>query len=201
MPISPNIESKLKRILDDAYPIARNSVIYAEIVTGELNYSGIAELRDVLDHIQRALNMDNEKDALKDLESAYEHVRRGAVESVQRAATKTYFDAIKVIRYPNWLYKVLLLEVPDKGEVRDLRMKAMEKIAKGRSHKSDKGKWKESIKDFKDAVDASFKIIDMNPTKAQVRFQLFVIICGLVTISSLIFAFLLFYFGFGIKFE
>jgi tetratricopeptide (TPR) repeat protein len=189
MSISPNIESKLKWLLYDAYPIARHSVIYAEVVTGELNYSGISELRDVLDHIQRALDMDNEEDALKDLESAYEHIRRGAVESVQSAATKTYFDALKVIRYPNWLYKVLLLEVPDKGQVRGLRMNAMEKIARGRSHKSDKGKWLDSIKDFKEAIDDSFKIIDMNPTKAQVRFQLFVIICGLVTISSLIFAF------------
>lgn len=194
MSISPNIESKLKWMLDDAYPIARHSVIYAEVVTGELNYSGIGELRDVLDHIQRALDMDNEEDALKDLEAAYEHIRRGAVESLQRAATKTYFDALKVIRYPNWLYKVLLLEVPDKGRVRDLRMQAMEKIANGRSHKSDKGKWKESIKDFEDAVDASFKIIDMNPTKNRVRFQIFVIICGLVTIFSLAFAIWAFFF-------
>lgn len=181
MPISPEVEAKLAWILDEAYPIARHSVIFAEVITGELNYSGIGELRDVLDHIHRALN-ENDVDALKDLEAAYEHIRRGAVESIQRAATKTYFDALKVIRYPNWLYKVLLLEVPDKGRVRDLRMRAMEKIANGRSHKSDKGKWEESIKDFKDAIDASFKIIDMNPTKNQVRFQIFVIICGLVTI-------------------
>ncbi|MBC8521413.1 MAG: hypothetical protein H8D26_05420 [Methanomicrobia archaeon] len=62
----------------------------------------------------------------------------------------------------------------------------MEKIASGRSHKSDKGKWKESIKDFKDAIDYSFKIIDMNPTKAQVRLQIFAIICGLVTIFSFV---------------
>ena len=84
MPISPKMESKLKWMLDDAYPVARQSVIYAEVVTGELNYSGIGELRDVLDHIQRALDMDNEEDALKDLEAAYEHIRRGAVESIQR---------------------------------------------------------------------------------------------------------------------
>lgn len=189
MPPSEKVLSQLMWILDEVYPIARNSVIDAEVVTGELNYVGIAELRDVLDHIQRALNSTNDDDALVDLDAAFEHIRRGAVESAQRAATKTFSDALKVIRYPNWLYKVLLLEVPDKGHVRGLRMKAMEKIARGRSHKSDKGKWLDSIKDFKEAIDYSFKIIDMNPTKVQVRFQLFVIICGLVTISSLIFAF------------
>lgn len=91
MGISPIVDSKLKWILDDAYQLARNSVIYSEVVMGGLNYSGIAELRDVLDHIQRALDTDNEEDALKDLEAAYEHIRRGAVESLQRAATKAFF--------------------------------------------------------------------------------------------------------------
>lgn len=190
MPISPNMESKLKWMLNDAYPIARQSMIYAEVVTGELNYSGIGELREVLDHIQRALDTDNEEDALTDLEAAYEHIRRGAVESLQRAATKTYFDALKVIKYPNWMYKILLLEVPDKGQIRDLRMKAMEKIANGRLHKSDKGKWKEAIKDFKDAVDASNGIIDNLPTKAKFRFHLLTIVAVIITIASPLLSFL-----------
>lgn len=184
MGISPITESKLKWVLDDAYPLARHSVIYSEVVTGELNYSGIAELRDVSDHIQRALDTDNEEDALKDLEAAYEHIRRGAVESLQRAATKTFFDAIQVIRYPNFMYKILLYEVPDKGQIRDLRMKAMEKIANGRSHKSDKGKWKNSIEDFKDAIDASNEIINKLPDKAEFRFRLLTIVGLIITIAS-----------------
>jgi hypothetical protein len=44
----------------------------------------MAELRDVLDHIKRALNADNEEEALKDLEAASEHIRRGAVENRER---------------------------------------------------------------------------------------------------------------------
>ncbi len=108
--LSPKILSKLNELLEDVYPIARDSVIYAEVVTGEFNYVGMAELRDVLDHIKRALNTADEEEALKDLEAAYEHLRRGAVESIQRAATKTFFDALQVIRYPNWLYKILFLE-------------------------------------------------------------------------------------------
>ena len=189
MPLSDQVETKLSWILDDAYPLARSSVIYAEVITGELNYSGIAELRDVLDHIHRALETENVTDALNDLEAAYEHIRRGAVESVQRAATKTFFDAIKIIRYPSWVYKVLFLEVPEKGRVRTLRMTAMKKIADGRSHKSDKGRWKESIKDFMESIDASLEIIDMNPTKNQIRFQLFIIACGAATLLALLKAF------------
>lgn len=190
MVISPITESKLKWVLDDAYPLARHSVIYSEVVMGELNYSGIAELRDVLDHIQRARDTDNEEDALKDLDAAYEHIRRGAVESLQRAATKTFFDALQVIKYPNLMYKILLHEVPDKGQIRDLRMKAMEKIANGRSHKSDKGKWKNSIEDFKDAIDASNEIIDKLPNKAEFRFRLLTIVGLIITIASPLLSFL-----------
>ena len=190
MGISQNTESKLKWVLDDAYPLARHSVIYSEVVMGELNYTGIAELRDALDHIQRALDTDNEKEALKDLESAYEHIRRGAVESLQRAATKTFFDALQVIKYPHWTYKILFLEVPDKGHVRDLRMKAMEKIASGRSQKSNKGKWKNAIKDFEDAIDASIEITNTNPTKVEFRFQLLTIVAIIITIASPLLSFL-----------
>lgn len=190
MSVSPIVDSKLKWILDDAYPLARQSVIYSEVILGELNYSGIAELRDVLDHIQRALDTDNEEDALKDLEAAYEHIRRGAVESLQRAATKTFFDALHVIRYPNLMYKILLHEVPDKGQIRDLQMKAMEKIADGRSHKSDKDKWKNSIEDFKDAIDASNEIIDKFPNKAEFRFRLLTIVGVIITIASPLLSFL-----------
>jgi tetratricopeptide (TPR) repeat protein len=190
MSVSPIVDSKLKWILDDAYPLARQSVIYSEVIMGELNYSGIAELRDVLDHIQRALDTDNEEDALKDLEAAYEHIRRGAVESLQRAATKTFFDALQVIRYPNLMYKILLHEVPDKGQIRDLQMKAMEKIADGRSHKSDKDKWKNSIEDFKDAIDVSNEIIDKLPNKAEFRFRLLTIVGVIIAIASPLLSFL-----------
>jgi len=66
----------------------------------------------------------------------------------------------------------------------------MKKIASGRSHKSDKSKWIGAIKDFKDAIDSSFEIIDMSSSKTQVRSQLFFIFCGVVTVISLIFTFI-----------
>jgi len=37
-PLSPKILSKLNELLEDVYPIARDSVIYAEVVTEEFNY-------------------------------------------------------------------------------------------------------------------------------------------------------------------
>lgn len=186
--LSAAVTKKLSELLEGAYPVARNSLIYAEVVTGEFNYLGVAELRDVLDHIKRAVSTSDEEEALKDIEAANEHIRRCAVESVQRAATKTFFDALKVVRYPHWIYKVLLLDLPDKERIRDLRMTAMEKIASGRSHKSDKSQWITSLKDFETAIDSCFEIIDMCPSKNQIRFQAFSIVCGIITIVSLVVA-------------
>ena len=155
--LSPPITKELSELLEVYYPIARHSMIYSEVVMGEFNYLGVAELRDVLDHIKRAVNTSNEEEALKDIEAAHEHVRRCAVESMQRAATKTFFDAMQVIRYPHWTYKILLLDVPDKKRGRELRMKAMKYIASGRSHKSDKSQWIASIKEFETSINLTFR--------------------------------------------
>lgn len=182
--LSIAVTEKLSELLEVHYPVARQSMIYAEVVTGEFNYIGVAELRDVLDHIKRAVNASDEENALNDIADAHEHVRRCAVESVQRAATKTFFDALRVIRYPHWMYRLLLLDVPDKKYARKLRMIAMDKIASGRSHKSDKSQWITSLDDFKTSIDASLEIVDMFPSKNQVRIQVFIIICGLIAIFS-----------------
>lgn len=67
-------------------------------------------------------------------------------------------------------------------------MMAMEKIASGRLHKSDKSQWITSLKDFETAIDSCFEIIDICPSKNQIRFQAFSIICGIITIVSLVVA-------------
>lgn len=188
--LSPKVLSALTELLDEVYPLARDAVIYAEIMTGEFNYVGIAELRDVLEHIRRALNTADEEEALRDLEAAHEHLRRGGVESVQRAATKTYSDALQIIKYPNWVYKVLFLEVADEGRVRELRMIARKKIECGRSRKSNKSEWTDALKDFKDAIESSYEIIDKCPNKTKFRSQLFFIICGCITIISGVYGFI-----------
>jgi len=110
--------ARIREILGEAYHFSRDATIYSEVVTGEINYKGMGELRDVLEHLQRSINTDDEEDALNDLTEAYEHLRRAAVESVQRAASKEYFEALKSIKIPSLALKVAFLEVPDKGKVR-----------------------------------------------------------------------------------
>lgn len=148
----------------------------------------MGELRDVVEHIQRAVNTDNENDALNDLTEAYEHLRRAGVESVQRAASKVYFDALESINTPSFALRIAFLEVPDKGKVRKLRMDAMKKIAEGRSNKADKDKWIQSIESFMTAIDYCFELKDMFPSGTEVKYRLLNISFGIITVISLVIA-------------
>lgn len=187
-PLSPVVLDRLREILGEAYHVSRDATIYSEVVTGEINYKGMGELRDVLEHLQRSINTDNEEDALNDLTEAYEHLRRAGVESVQGAASKVYFDALKTINTPSLALKVACLEVPDKGKVRDLRMNAMKNIVEGRSNKADKDKWVLSIRNFTTTIDSCYKLQDMFPSSAEVKYRLFNIAFGIITILSLLIA-------------
>lgn len=189
-PISPIVLSTLREIMGHPYHLSRDAIIYSEVVTGELNYKGMGELRDVLEHLQRTINTNNEDEALDDLTEAFEHMRRAAVESVQRAATKEYFETLQAIRIPSLAFRVAFLDVPEKGKVRELRMNAMKKIANGRSNKADKNKWENSIEDFKSAIENCFELKDMFPSNIEVKYRLLNILFGTVTIIALIYAYL-----------
>lgn len=192
--ISPEVLLKLRETLSEPYHLSRDATIYAEVVTGELNYRGMGELRDALEHIQRAINAKKDNEANENITEAYEHLRRGGVESVQLAANKIFIETLKAIRIPSLALRLSFLEVPDKNKVRELRMLAMKKIADGRAHKSDKDKWMESIKDFKTTIETCFELQDMYPTKVQVRYNLFIVFCGVITIASfLLFLLVAFY--------
>jgi hypothetical protein len=186
--LSPEVFGKLKEIFEEPYLLSRNTAIYSEVVTGELIYRGMGELRDVLEHIRRVLNSNDDDEAMNNIIEAYEHLRRGAVESIQQAANKIYLDTINVIKTPPFFAKLLFLEVPDKSKVRKLRMETMKQIAEGRLQKSDKDKWMDSINNFKTAIELCFELQDIYPTKNEIKYRIFNISCGIVTIISLLIA-------------
>lgn len=188
-PLSPKVLTTLREIMGHPYHLSRDAIIFSEVVTGELNYKGMGELRDVLEHLQRTINTNNEDEALDDLTEAFEHMRRAAVESVQRAATKEYFETLQAIRTPSLAFRAAFLEVPDKGKVRELRMDAMKKIATGRSNKADKDKWESSIGDFKSAIENCFELKDMFPSNIEVKYRILTILFGLITTISLLYAY------------
>jgi hypothetical protein len=179
---------RLREVLDEPYHLSRDATIFSEIATGEFNYTGMSELRDALEHINRAISSDNEKEAMSDLDSAFEHIRRSGVESVQKAATKLYFDVSEAMNSPSLAIRLSGLKVPDQGEVRKMRMRIMKNIVDGRAQKADRGKWKDSIRSFVEAINLSIELKDMFPPKGEIRFRLFTIACGVVTIVSLVIA-------------
>jgi uncharacterized protein YwlG (UPF0340 family) len=103
MPLSPAILEKITELFKEAYPISRDTTIYAEVVSGQSQIKGITELRDALEHLNRAITTEDEACALDNLTEAYEHLRRAGVESIQRAATKLYSECLESIKTPSAL--------------------------------------------------------------------------------------------------
>jgi tetratricopeptide (TPR) repeat protein len=186
MPLTPIIFDKITELFQEAYPVSRDATIYAEVVTGEMNYKGMGELRDALEHLNRAISTEDEECALENLTEAYEHLRRSGVESVQRAATKLYSDCIVSMKTPSIVYKLAFLEVPDKGKVRDLRMKAMRKIKEGRIHKSNRNDWTMAIEDFTQAIDLCIELGDMFPSESDAKYRVILLILGIIGAASVI---------------
>jgi hypothetical protein len=172
---------RLLELLQEAYPVSRDATIYSEVVMGEINFKGITELRDVLEHINRALNVENEAEALDNITEAYEHLRRAGVESLQRAAIKEYYDVLNSIRVPNWGFRLALVDIPDRGRVRELRMDAMKHIADGRIHKSNKGEWLQALEDFKSAIDCCAELKNIFPTKVETNYRILTVISVILT--------------------
>ena len=62
--LNPNRLEKIKWLLKEVYPLSRDAIIYYEVLTGEMNYSGMSELRDSFEHIKRAFCRDRKKNLI-----------------------------------------------------------------------------------------------------------------------------------------
>ncbi|MCJ7445757.1 MAG: hypothetical protein MUO26_14760 [Methanotrichaceae archaeon] len=186
MSLSPAVLERITTIFKEVYPFSRDATIYAEVVSGQSQIKGITELRDALEHLNRAITTEDEECALDNLTEAYEHLRRAGIESVQRAATKLYWECLEAIKTPSIIYKLAFLEVPDNNRIRELRMNAMRKIADGRMHKSDRNTWIQSIHEFTEAIEYCFELKDMIPSKKDAKFRILGLVFGIITTLSLI---------------
>lgn len=95
---------KIKDVLsDDNFGYATAVITYCETKSLILNYVGMAEFRDALTHIQRAVNTTDSEVISSELNSAHEHIRRAAVESMQDYVERRYYILRQRIRNP-YLY-------------------------------------------------------------------------------------------------
>lgn len=140
--LSPEVYKKLLDVLGDNYLYAIQVVTYSEIQGGEFDYIGMAEFRDALTHVKRAIDTDDESVAFDELNSASEHIRRAAVESMQEYVEGKYAS----------IKRSLYLNVVNKKHTSELEKKVKENLIYGRSAKPHKN-WKEAIGYFKEAED------------------------------------------------
>ena len=170
--LSPKIYKKLLEVLGDNYQYATQVVTYSEVQGSEFEYMGMAEFRDALTHVKRAISAADESKAFDELNSASEHIRRAAVESMQ-AYVESKYASIK---------RRLLLNMVNKRHISELEGEIKENIIKGRSAKPVKD-WKEAIGYFKKAEKILDQLEDEVPEidirVNQLKFLTYLIIAGI----------------------
>ena len=170
--IAPDVLEELRKVLGEDYSYATSVVTYAEVQSLEFNYTGMAEFRDALTHVKRAIYENDEKKALDEINSVSEHIRRAAVESMQEYIESRYVNFRRNLYFPYSLLK-------NRVKTDDLENELKLCIIKGRDAKPSK-KWRESIGYFKKAEDILVQLEDkiQLPTKnrwnTKVLFYLFV---------------------------
>lgn len=171
---SSEIIEELKELLGEKYDYATSVVTYAEVQSLEFNYTGMAEFRDALTHIKRAIYEESEKNALGEINSASEHIRRAAVESMQEYVESRYVNFRRNLYIPSsyWLKR-------NRSEINELEMKLKDCIRLGREVKPSK-KWRESISYFKQAEDIleqlEKEVPSINERLERIKFLIFLTI-------------------------
>jgi len=172
MSSKPNAETTISKIKDvlseEKYGYATAVVTYCEAKSLTYIYSGMAEFRDALTHIQRALNADDEKILLEETSSAFEHIRRAAVESMQEYIESRYDEFNKRI---SLRYKIVLLgKSINWSQIKKGDDKIKECLFCGRQAKS-KRSWQESIDFFTDAESELDKLDVIIPTLKEIEYK------------------------------
>lgn len=143
--LSPSISKKLKELLGEKYDYAVAVIIYTEVKSLEFNYSGMAELRDALHHVKKAIFAENDTEALDEINNASDHIRRAATESMEDYIESRFINFIRRKSLPGLYWSKY-----NKAKLKDLENQLKEYIYQGRLAKPSK-EWEQSIAYFKKA--------------------------------------------------
>lgn len=155
--LSPEILKNLREVLGENYEYAISVVTYTEVQSLEFNYTGMAEFRDALTHVKRAIYTNDSAKALEELNSASEHIRRAAVESMQEYVETRYVNIRRRLYFPTKYW------FKNKEDIAGLEEKVKDNIRRGRELKPVK-KWQEAISCFKNAEDAMAQLEQKIPS-------------------------------------
>lgn len=163
MPNSYDTLQKLKDLLaDETYGYATAVVTYCETKSLTLNYIGMAEFRDALTHVQRAIYATEESIAQDEINSAYEHIRRAAVESMQEYVELRYANIRKRLLIPNYKYYFARYQKPDYKKIKEFEDNIKNNIISARNSKPHK-EWQEAIGYFIEAEKEIDKLDELLP--------------------------------------
>ena len=170
--LSPKVYRKLLEVLGEDYQYATQVVTYSEVQGGGFDYVGMAEFRDALTHVKRAIYATDESVAFDELNSISEHIRRAAVESMQEYVEDKYVS----------IKRRLYLNVKNKKHVSELEQNIKHNIFSGREAKPSK-KWREAIGYFKQAETLLNQLDDelplINARAYQVKLGIYILIAAI----------------------
>lgn len=168
-PISPDVESKIREVLGKNFDYAISVVAYSETKSLIYNYTGMAEFRDALTHVKRAVFADNDNLAISEMDSAAEHIRRAAVESMQEYVETRYKSVRDRAYTPVPKYYSILQKGPNIKLIKEKEELIKEYIFKGREAKPQKN-WEDAIAFFQKAEEVLIELDMILPTKKQLNF-------------------------------
>jgi len=136
--------TKLKSILsEENFDYATTVITYCETKSLVYNYIGMAEFRDALTHVKRGVNADDEQKIFSEFDSAFEHIRRAAVESMQFYVETKYLDLKRRLKSP-FLFLFKAFYTTDWKDIKKTENDIKEFIICARDAKP-KTEWQEAI--------------------------------------------------------
>lgn len=184
---SPVVIDELQEILGEPYSIAIKVILKYEIDLHTIAWYGLTELRDVTTHIASAMNADDEKGALIEIGYAREHIRRAALETLHEYASDMYFELEPRLKGSKIKYKLLMLPSPDPNRVQELNEKIQKCLLEARMSRGTD--WIKSVDNFYDAVTSLKELSNEVPPISEIRWRIFTIFIGILTLISSISAF------------
>jgi hypothetical protein len=143
-PLSPKVLKRLREILGEPFIVASGAVTYAEVKSLSYKYKGMAEFRDALTHVGRAISIQDEKKAISELDTAFEHIRRGGVESMQEYVEAKYVDILPRISISEMKCRLVGIRPPNKRKIHEANLLIKDTLSKAREAKPHR-RWRKSI--------------------------------------------------------
>ena len=176
------VEDELQKALGTPYEIATKVILKYEIDLKTIAWYGLTELRDVTTHIANAVNSNDENEAVLEIKYATEHIRRAALETLHEYACDLFDELKPRLKGSTFKYRLLMLPAPDTKKVQALKERVNGHLLEARLSRGTD--WVKSVDNFYEAINDLKTLSNEVPPISEVRWRIFGIIIGILTIIS-----------------